>query len=110
MANARPRVPEPRNEPALSYAPGTPERSALQAKLADLSAREIEIPIVIGGREVRTGRIAEVRVPHRHAQRLARCHQAGPAEVQAAIEAAHAARPTWAAMDPHDRAAIFLRA
>jgi 1-pyrroline-5-carboxylate dehydrogenase len=59
---------------------------------------------------VRTGRIAEVRVPHRHAQRLARFHQAGPAEVQAAIEAAVAARKTWAAMEPHDRAAILLKA
>jgi 1-pyrroline-5-carboxylate dehydrogenase len=110
MANARPRIPAPRNEPVLSYAPGTPERAALQAKLAELSASEIEIPLVIGGREVRTGRVAEVRVPHRHAQRLARCHEAGRAEVQAAIEAAQAARRSWAAMDPHDRAAIFLKA
>ncbi len=110
MANSRPSIPAPRNEPVLSYAPGTPERAALQARLAELSSREIEIPLVIGGREVRTGRIADVRVPHRHAQRLARCHEAGKAEVQAAIEAAQAARPEWAAMDPHDRAAIFLKA
>ncbi len=110
MANARPSIPAPRNEPALSYAPGTPERAALQAKLAELSARELEIPLVIGGHEVRTGRLADVRVPHRHAQRLARCHEAGKAEVQAAIEAAQAARPEWASMDPHDRAAIFLKA
>ncbi len=110
MANSRPSIPAPRNEPTLSYAPGTPERTALQAKLAELSAREIEIPLVIGGREIRTGRLADVRVPHRHAQRLARCHEAGKAEVQAAIEAAQAARPEWASMDPHDRAAIFLKA
>jgi 1-pyrroline-5-carboxylate dehydrogenase len=110
MANANVRIPAPRNEPVLSYAPGAPERAALEAKLADLSSRELEIPLVIGGREVRTGRIAEARVPHRHAQRLARWHQAGPAEVQAAIEAAAAARRAWAAMAPHDRAAIFLRA
>jgi 1-pyrroline-5-carboxylate dehydrogenase len=110
MANAHFRIPEPRNEPVLSYAPGTPERTALQAKLAELSAREIEIPLVIGGREVRTGRIAEARVPHRHAQRLARWHQAGPEEVRAAIQAAVEARRAWAAMDPQDRAAVFLRA
>jgi 1-pyrroline-5-carboxylate dehydrogenase len=110
MGNGHPRVPPPRNEPVLTYAPGTPERAALKAKLAELSSREIEIPLVIGGREVRTGRIAEARVPHRHAQRLARWHQAGPAEVQAAVEAAQAARRTWAGMDPYDRAAIFLRA
>jgi 1-pyrroline-5-carboxylate dehydrogenase len=110
MPNAHFRMPEPRNEPALSYAPGTPERAQLEAKLAELSGREIEIPLVIGGREVRTGRVAEARVPHRHAQRLARWHQAGPEEVRAAVEAAAAARRTWAATDPHDRAAVFLRA
>jgi 1-pyrroline-5-carboxylate dehydrogenase len=104
------RVPAPRNEPPLGHAPGSPERDALRARLAELSARELEIPLVIGGREVRTGRLAEVRVPHRHAQRLARVHQAGPAEVQAAIEAAVAARRGWAALEPHDRAAVFLRA
>ncbi len=110
MANGLFRIPEPRNEPILSYAPGTPERGALKAQLAELSGRELEIPLVIGGREVRTGRIAEARVPHRHGQRLARWHQAGPAEVQAAIEAAMEARKAWGAMAPHDRAAIFLKA
>ncbi len=110
MANGRFQVPVPRNEPPLSYAPGSPERAQLEARLDELSSREIEIPLVIGGREVRTGRVAEARVPHRHTQRLARWHQAGPAEVQAAIEAALQARRGWAAMDPHDRAAIFLRA
>ncbi len=110
MANGVFHIPAPRNEPVLSYAPGAPERAALQARLAELSSQEIEIPLLIGGREVRTGRIAEARVPHRHAQRLARWHQAGPAEVEAAIEAAARARRTWAAMDPFDRAAVFLRA
>ncbi len=110
MSNGVYRIPAPRNEPVLSYAPGTTERAALQARLAELSSNEIEIPLVIGGREVRTGRIAEARVPHRHAQRLARWHQAGPAEVEAAIEAAARARRTWAATDPFDRAAVFLRA
>jgi 1-pyrroline-5-carboxylate dehydrogenase len=104
------RVPTPRNEPPLGHGPGSPERDALRARLAELSARELEIPLVIGGREVRTGRLGEVRVPHRHAQRLARVHQAGPAEVQAAIDASLAARRGWAALDPHDRAAVFLRA
>jgi len=110
MANGIFRIPAPRNEPNLSYAPGTPERAALKARLAELSSAELEIPLVIGGREVRTGRIAEVRVPHRHGQRLARFHQAGPTEVQQAIEAAGAARRGWAAMAPHDRAAVLLRA
>jgi 1-pyrroline-5-carboxylate dehydrogenase len=110
MSNGQFRIPEPRNEPTLTYAPGTSERAALRKRLDELSSTELEIPLVIGGREVRTGRMADVRVPHRHAQRLARFHQAGPAEVQAAIEAAMAARKTWAAMAPHDRAAILLKA
>ncbi len=110
MANARFTVPEPRNEPNLHYAPGSPEKQALKARLAELSSQEIEIPLVIGGREVRTGRIAEARMPHRHGHRLARWHQAGPGEVAAAIEAAREARREWAAMDFSDRAAVFLKA
>ena len=110
MSNGQFRIPEPRNEPTLSYAPGTPERAALKDRLSEMTSREIEIPLVIGGREVRTGRIAEVRVPHRHAQRIARFHQAGAAEVQAAIEAAIEARRTWGAMPPQDRAAVLLKA
>jgi 1-pyrroline-5-carboxylate dehydrogenase len=103
-------VPTPRNEPNLSYAPGSPERRAIRARLAELSGQELEIPLVIGGREVRTGRIAEARAPHRHALRLARWHQAGAAEVNAAVEAARAARREWAALPFHERAAVFLRA
>jgi 1-pyrroline-5-carboxylate dehydrogenase len=110
MPNANFAVPEPRNEPNLHYAPGSPEKQALQAKLAELSSQEIEIPLVIGGREVRTGRLGEARLPHRHAHRLARWHQAGPAEVAAAVEAARAARREWAATDFADRAAVFLKA
>ena len=110
MANARFAVPEPRNEPNLHYAPGSPERQALKGKLAELASQEIEIPLVVGGREVRTGRLGEARLPHRHAHRLARWHQAGAAEVAAAVEAARAARREWAAMDFADRAAVFLRA
>ncbi|HEU4385021.1 MAG TPA: L-glutamate gamma-semialdehyde dehydrogenase [Anaeromyxobacteraceae bacterium] len=110
MPNARFAVPEPRNEPNLNYAPGSPEKQALKAKLTELSAQDIEIPLVIGGREVRTGRTAEARLPHRHGHRLARWHQAGPEEVAAAVEAARAARREWAAMDFADRAAVFLKA
>jgi len=104
------RVPPPINEPVLDYAPGSRERKALKARLAELSQAELEIPLVIGGRRVTTGRLGEVRAPHRHAHRLARFHQAGPAEVQAAIAAARAARPGWAALPYQARAAIFLKA
>ncbi len=110
MPNARTHTPDPRNEPNLSYAPGSPEKKEIKVRLAELRAEEIEIPLVIGGREVRTGRLADVRMPHRHAHRLGRYHQAGPAEVAAAVEAARQAHREWAAMDWADRAAVFLRA
>jgi len=110
MSNARAHVPEPRNEPVLAHGPGSPEKKALKARLAELRGEEIEIPLLIGGREVRTGRMGEARLPHRHGHRLARFHQAGPAEVEAAIRAAREARPAWAALDPSERAAVFLRA
>jgi 1-pyrroline-5-carboxylate dehydrogenase len=110
MSHGSYRVPAPYNEPNLDYAPGSPERAALKARLAELGGQELEIPLVIGGKEVRTGRVADARVPHRHAQRLARFHQAGAAEIDAAIAAAREARRGWAAMPFHDRAAIFLKA
>jgi 1-pyrroline-5-carboxylate dehydrogenase len=108
--NGLTRVPPPRNEPVLAYRPGAPEREALRARLAELAAADVEIPVVAGGRRLRTGRLSEVRAPHRHGQRLARLHEAGPAEVEAAIGAARAARREWAALPFHARAAIFLRA
>ncbi len=110
MANGSFTLPPPRNEPVLSHAPGTPERAALLARLEALGREPIEIPLVIGGREVRTGRLGEVRAPHRHGQVLARFHQAGPAEVQLAAEAAVAARREWGALPPEDRAAVLLKA
>jgi 1-pyrroline-5-carboxylate dehydrogenase len=110
MSNGTYRSPTPRNEPTLTHAPGTPERGALQARLKELAATPIEIPLIIGGREVRTGRIAEIRAPHRHSQVLARFHQAGPIEVAAAAEAAVKARRDWSALGPHDRAAVLLKA
>jgi 1-pyrroline-5-carboxylate dehydrogenase len=110
MSNASFRLPAPRNEATLTHAPGTPERAALKARLKQLAADPIEIPLVIGGQEVRTGRLAEVRAPHRHAQVLARFHQAGPAEVAAAGAGAVKARRDWSALGPHDRAAVLLKA
>ena len=110
MTNARFHVPPPKNEPNLTYAPGTPEKAVLKARLAAMATTEIEIPVVVGGKAIRTGRIAEVRMPHRHGHVLARFHQAGPAEVALAADAARAARRGWAAMDWTDRAAVFLKA
>ncbi len=102
--------PEPINEPVNSFAPGTAQRDSLRRELDRQQGESVEAPLVIGGRAVRTGRIAEARVPHRHAHVLATVHQAGEAEVLAAIDAARVARAGWAAMSMQDRGAIFLRA
>jgi 1-pyrroline-5-carboxylate dehydrogenase len=109
MSNAQFRVPPAVNEPVLSYAPGSPERARLERALTDL-ATEIEIPLVIGGEEVRTGKTVQARCPHRHRQVLATCHQADAKTVELAVRAAAAAQPAWAAMPWEERAAIFLRA
>ena len=103
-------VPTPQNEPVLSYAPGTPQRTSLKARLDELAANPIDIPLVIGGREVRTGKIAEVVMPHDHGHVLASYHQGGAAEVAQAIDAAASARREWAATSWEERAAVFLRA
>jgi 1-pyrroline-5-carboxylate dehydrogenase len=103
-------VPPPRNEPVLSHAPGTPERAALKAKLEELAAERIEIPLIIGGREVRTGRTAEAVMPHDHGQVLATWHQAGPDEVGAAVRSALEAQREWESWRWEDRASVFLRA
>jgi 1-pyrroline-5-carboxylate dehydrogenase len=104
------RVPHPANEPVLSYAPGTPERAALEAALAEQAGAPIEIPLVIGGQEVRTGRTAHAVMPHDHGHVLATWHMAGPAEVKGAIAAAKQAWGDWSTMRWEDRAAVFLRA
>ena len=110
MTNAYFDVPEPYNEPILAYAPGDPERESLQARVAEMAAEEIEIPLIIGGQEIRTGNTIDVRSPHNHSHRLAVCHQAGQKEVGMAIEAALEARQAWANMPWEHRAAIFLKA
>jgi 1-pyrroline-5-carboxylate dehydrogenase len=104
------RVPQPVNEPIKSYAPGSPEKRSLKAKIAELKASEIEIPLIIGGEEVRTGRMGTCIVPHDHGHVLARYHKAGKPEVQRAIDAAREARRAWAATPWYDRAAVLLKA
>ncbi|HBE88864.1 MAG TPA: 1-pyrroline-5-carboxylate dehydrogenase, partial [Elusimicrobia bacterium] len=85
----------PANEPNLTYAPGSPERAAIKAKLEELKASPTEVPLFIGGAEVRTGRTGRITAPHDHKQELGRYHRASAAEVDAAIEAAAGARRTW---------------
>ena len=104
------RVPAPINEPVLSYAPGSPERATLKAKLAELSGKVLDIPLIIGGEEVRTGRTARAVMPHDHGHVLADWHMAGPEEVQRAIRASKDAWASWSTTRWEDRAAVFLRA
>jgi 1-pyrroline-5-carboxylate dehydrogenase len=104
------RPPEPVNEPVRSYAPGTPERASLARRLAEMKEERVDIPCVIGGRDVRTGKTAEAVMPHDIHHVLADVHQAGPGEVEAAIGAATAAWQDWSRMPWEDRVAIFLRA
>src|SRR6266540_5679238 len=104
------RVPEPVNEPNHTYAPGTPQRAELKARLKSMAAEKIEIPLIIGGREIHTGRIEHSVMPHDHAHVLADYHLAGPEQIQQAIAATAAARREWAAWPWEDRAAVLLRA
>src|SRR5436190_15383352 len=104
------RVPIPVNEPIRAYSPGTAERRALKSKLAAMSAEKIEIPVVIGGKEIRTGDTATQVMPHRHGHVIATWHKAGTKEVEQAVKAALEARREWASWNFEDRAAVFLRA
>src|SRR5947208_1213580 len=108
--NATPMIPVPVNEPVLSYAPGTTERLELKRTLKGLSSRQLEIPLVIGGKEVRTGKTIDAVMPHCHHHVLAKVHQGGPAEVRAAIAAAGEAWHDWSGWDLGRRAAVFLKA
>ncbi len=104
------KTPPPINEPVRSYAPGSPERASLEKRLMEMAAETVEVPLIIGGQEVRTGNTREMVMPHNHAHVMGSFHQAGEAEVQQAIEAADAAKQAWADMPWEERAAIFLKA
>ena len=108
--NTPPKIPTPINEPVLSYAPGTRERAELKQTLKDMGGRQIEIPVVVGGKEIRTGRTVDAVTPHCHKHVLAKVHQAGPDEVAGAVAAARAAWREWSGASLADRAAVFLKA
>lgn len=110
MSNGIYSVPDPRNEPILAYAPGSPERRALRAQMEKMSKEVIEIAPRIGGRAVQTGVTAESVMPHNHRHVLAVWHKAGPKEVAQAIGAALEAHWTWSRMPWEHRAAVFLKA
>ena len=103
-------VPIPVNDPVRGYETGSSDRQALKKKLRAMSAEKIEIPLLIGGKEVRTGDTGTQVMPHRHGHVIATWHKAGPKEVEQAVAAAGAARREWASWSLEDRASVFLRA
>ncbi len=110
MSNARFSVPKPVNEPVLNYAPGSPERLKFFARLNAMKAKVVDIPMFIGGDEVRTGKKVEIRSPYDHNQLIGKFHEGGPADMKKAIAAALKARKDWAALPFEARAGVFLKA
>ena len=110
MPNALFSVPKAVNETVLSYAPGSPERGRLLKTYEKMLGEEVDIPMFIGGREVRSGSLRECRPPHDHKRVIGRYHWGGKEHVEQAIEAALAAHASWSSMPWFERAGIFLRA
>ncbi|MBN2227159.1 MAG: L-glutamate gamma-semialdehyde dehydrogenase [candidate division Zixibacteria bacterium] len=104
------KVPVPVNEPVYAYAPGSPERKKLTEALNQLKNETHDIPMIIGGKEVRTGDPIKITAPHDHALVLGQYYQGGKNEIEAAIAAAMEAKKTWAEFPWQERAAIFLKA
>jgi len=109
MSNNKPSVPKPKNEPVQSYSPGTPQKASLKTKLKDLLSMEIEIPLIIGGKEIKTGNTRTCILPHNHQKILARYHTAGKKEVDEAIRASQEAWKDWTTLPWESRLAIFQK-
>lgn len=103
-------VPVPQNEPVLSYKPGSAERESLRKALDELYSQEIEIPAIIGGKEVFTGETDTCICPQEHSHHLAKYHKVSSSEIQAAIKSATKVRSDWEEMPFYHRSAIFLKA
>jgi 1-pyrroline-5-carboxylate dehydrogenase len=110
LNNAILKVPTPVNEPVYGYAPGSPERDLLKAAIDEITAKKVEIPLIIGGQEIRTGKLGKIVMPHDHQHVLGEYHLAGEKEINMAIDAAMAAKEGWANLRWEERAAIFLKA
>lgn len=110
MSNAILSLNPPANEPVLEYGPGSPERRRIKAELQRLKETTVEIPLIIGGRAVKTGKLGRCIMPHDHGRQLGVFHQAGAKEVALAVEASRAAARQWSAMEWQDRLAIFQKA
>ncbi|MDP7638612.1 MAG: L-glutamate gamma-semialdehyde dehydrogenase [Candidatus Hydrogenedentes bacterium] len=103
-------IPEPTNEPVLSFAPGSSERDALKARLQDMIDNPVEVPIMIGGKEVKSNSVVEMRSPHRRSQLLGTYHKGGAGHANRAIDAANAAKREWSEMPWDNRATVLLKA
>ena len=103
-------IPEPANEPGLQYAPGSPERTKLGAKLKEMLGGQAEVPMIIGGKEVRNGKLADIRCPHDHKHLLGRYHQADAELVTQAVDAAQKTKRLWGEMPWESRAVVLLKA
>jgi 1-pyrroline-5-carboxylate dehydrogenase len=110
MFNGIFRVPQPKNEPILNYAPASPERAELKAALKEMLGSEVEVPMIIDGQEVRNGNLADIRCPHDHGHRLGRYHQANAEFAIKAVDAAEKAKKSWGEMPWESRAVVLLKA
>ncbi|MDP7423739.1 MAG: L-glutamate gamma-semialdehyde dehydrogenase [bacterium] len=104
------KVPVPYNEAILNYAPKTTEREILKEQVKKMRSEEIEIPIIIGGKEIKTGDMGFCFCPHDHKHILGKYHKAGSKEIKMAIKAALDAQKMWRAMHWRDRVSVFLKA
>ena len=103
-------IPQPKNEPCFQYAPGSPERAELSAKLKEMLAGRIDVPMIIDGKEVRNGKLADIRCPHDHQHVLGKYHQADADFAIKAIDAAEKAKRDWGRMPWESRAVVLLKA
>jgi len=110
MFNGIFRIPQPVNEPCLQYAPGSPERAELSSKLQEMLNGQMDVPMIIGGEEVRNGNLADIRCPHNHQQVLGKYHQADGEYAIKAIDAAQKAKKQWGQMPWESRAVVLLKA
>jgi len=110
MISANVKIPQPHNEPVFDYAPGSAERRALRSAVDSMLKTELEIPMIIGGKEVRSGNFGQSICPHDHGHVLAKYHQASAEHVEQAVAATRKAAQGWAEMSSEARLSIFLKA
>ena len=103
-------IPKPINEPIKAYAPGSPEKTSLKNCIQNLKSKTIEVPLIIGGEEIKSNNLSEMYVPHDHQHVLGNYHKAGLKEVNMAIEASLDAWKNWSKTSIEERAKIFLKA